>query len=348
MLVAARIKNPIQAFLKRNIEGSPFPLSGTIELGWRCNFDCVHCYLKERRNLRIKNFSFEQYAKLFGQMAASGTLGLSFTGGEPLLRPDFPSIWKAAFERGFLLSLQTNASLIDAKTADFLENHPPRAVEISLYGCDEKTYREITGTRGAFSKVLRAAELLRKRNITIVLKTVLLKPLVEQSEKLRALARSFGAEIAYDPVVHQTLGADSSPCELRSPPELAVAAELSSSRRLREIAAYHRLSKKFSGASMACGAGRTSFNIDPGGQLQPCLMIRRPALSLVRSDFAAAWQRLSRNTYGVLPVRPCAECSNSHLCTYCPGLALLKTRPQDDRFYCLIAEKRRGMIRGAR
>ncbi|MFR7442316.1 MAG: radical SAM protein [Sellimonas intestinalis] len=45
----------------------------------------------------------------------AGTTWLCITGGEPLMHPEFRTIWRELSQMGFFITLQTNASMIDGK-----------------------------------------------------------------------------------------------------------------------------------------------------------------------------------------------------------------------------------------
>jgi len=58
---------------------------------------------------------------ILDEVADAGCLWLLITGGEPLLRPDFRDIYMYAKRKGFLITLFTNGTLLDADIADQLK-----------------------------------------------------------------------------------------------------------------------------------------------------------------------------------------------------------------------------------
>ena len=70
-----------------------------------------------------------------------------------------------------------------------------------------------------------------------------------------------------------------------------------------------------------CGAGKTTFHIDPQGWLYPCLMVRAHKYSLVGGSFRTGWagevSRVQEQT--VAEDFPCSDCEQKLLCGYCPG-----------------------------
>ncbi len=72
------------------------PLEGTLETTFRCNLACVHCYVNQpagSREERGRELPLERLKALVDEFAAEGCLDLLLTGGEVLLRPDFPELY---------------------------------------------------------------------------------------------------------------------------------------------------------------------------------------------------------------------------------------------------------------
>src|SRR5512136_2635476 len=86
-----------------------------IELTERCNNACLHCCINrpthDPRAAR-RELSAAQWGKILRQAADLGALSVRFTGGEPLLRPDFADIYLGARRLGLKVMLFTNARLI--------------------------------------------------------------------------------------------------------------------------------------------------------------------------------------------------------------------------------------------
>ena len=70
-----------------------YPFSGSFELTDRCNLNCVHCYINKPASsvsAREKELTTSQAIEVLDQAADAGVLFLNMTGGEVMLRPDFP------------------------------------------------------------------------------------------------------------------------------------------------------------------------------------------------------------------------------------------------------------------
>ena len=126
------------------------PISGTFELTPRCNFDCRMCYVHLKEN-EIPQYGRELTAKEWIHIAEeareAGTTWLCITGGEPLMHPEFETIWKELCEMGFFITLQTNASLIRGRIAELFDKYPPRSVKTTIYGSNDETYEKDLSSR---------------------------------------------------------------------------------------------------------------------------------------------------------------------------------------------------------
>ena len=105
----------------------------TASMDWtrRCNLRCRHCFVRDTAGAELDTAGVR---RVLDALADGGVLFLVVTGGEPLLRPDFRTLFEHAKRRGFVLTLFTNGGLIDQPLADFLADMPPRRIEITLYG----------------------------------------------------------------------------------------------------------------------------------------------------------------------------------------------------------------------
>ena len=148
------------------------PLSGTFELTARCNLDCRMCYIHKRENdaaAARKELSAGEWLKLARAAQERQMLLLLLTGGEPLLRPDFREIYKGCQDLGFLLSINTNGSLLDEKMVDFFRENPPLRVNITLYGASPETYGRLCGDPSVCGRAYRAVLALKEAGIRVKL-----------------------------------------------------------------------------------------------------------------------------------------------------------------------------------
>lgn len=314
------------------------PLSGSIEVTRRCNLRCVHCYLgvqAERRKPGSGEMSTMRILDIIDEITAAGCLYLLLTGGEPLLRDDFPVIYRHAKERGLLVTVFSNSTLISEKILMLFQDLPPHEVEISLYGATAPTYEKITGVKGSYERCMRGIKLLADNNIKVNLKTILMTLNSDQLCEMENIAREFGARFRFDAAISPCIGGDKTPLELRVSPEEAIDKEFSDPDRLRQWKTFFEESRKhvLVDALYGCGAGMTGFHINAAGYLQACVMTPDLQCNLSETGFLDGWNdmilRIRDKKAG--PDFACMGCEKINLCGYCPAFFRLEKGAEDVR-----------------
>ena len=148
------------------------PLAGTFELTCRCNFDCRMCYI-HRSQFDASARAAERDAAWWLALARSardaGMLTLLLTGGEPLLRPDFPEIYTACRNLGLLVSVNTNGTLLTPELVQLLAQTPPQRINLTLYGASRETYAALCGRPEAYDRVLWTIDALQAAGVPLKL-----------------------------------------------------------------------------------------------------------------------------------------------------------------------------------
>ena len=136
--------------LHQKLANQRYPIFGSVELTFRCNLRCVHCYVTgAAQDCPAQNeLTVTELDNLFAQMAEEGCFWLLLTGGEPLLRQDFSEIYISAKRKGMLINLFTNGTLITRTWRISWRIGSPSLIEITIYGRTQATYERITGVPG--------------------------------------------------------------------------------------------------------------------------------------------------------------------------------------------------------
>ena len=175
------------------------PIAATLELTRRCNLRCVHCYLgdqAEQHRRQPRELAAAAVRAALTEWAEAGCLYLTLTGGEPLLRPDFPEIYRHARELGLVVTVFTNGTLVTDEIAGLFRAWPPRKVEISLYGATAATHDAITGAPGSHARAWAGIRRLQAAGVRVALKTVLMKSHCGERAELERQAAACGAASA--------------------------------------------------------------------------------------------------------------------------------------------------------
>lgn len=353
----------IRGYLAKAAEAR-IPLAVSFELTRRCNFRCGHCYLGDQyaiREHKAQELETRAVIKLIEAMVEAGTLFLTLTGGDPMLRPDFLDIYRHAVQSGLLVTVFCNGSLItDAIVSTFVE-YPPRAVEITLYGACQETFETVTQQPGSFAACMRGVEKLRQAKVRLRLKTMALTVNHNEVPQLWQLAEEMGVQFRHDCSVTPALPngdnggrsnvGDSLQDTLRfrlTPKQAAdVDCSIVKVREKLQEQLDKTVSTKPSNKLYRCGAAKSSCHITPYGAMQPCLLTFQPAIDLQENGqtFQDAWSSISR-TFPEQEARadfPCNDCEDRNVCTGCPSKFDVEetgNKQQVSAYYCQYAVKR--------
>jgi radical SAM protein with 4Fe4S-binding SPASM domain len=324
------------------------PLNGSIAMTHRCHLRCVHCYLGSERRVRPgageRDTTF--WRSVIEQVADAGCLNLLITGGEPLLRPDFAELYAWAGQRGMLVTVFTNATLIDEGTVDLFGRISPELVEVTLYGATAEVYEKVTGVRGSYRRCLEGVDALLERGIRVGLKTMVLQENQHEIAAMRRMASERRVAFRIDAALFPCRDGCTSPLGHRVSAAEAVALEMEDTKLLHDTAAYFRGRRGLPPDDhlFACMAGLTSFHVDPEGTLLPCLMVSTHGFDLRRGTFRAAWEGVLSlfREQEIQPGYECHRCEKRFLCGACPAQSGMETGSpyRKAEYLCQLGEAR--------
>jgi radical SAM protein with 4Fe4S-binding SPASM domain len=309
-----------------------------IELTERCNHACLHCsVVRPAGDLEAKarEWPAERWLTLLDEAAALGCLVVRFTGGEPLLRPDFEDVYRRARALGLRVLLFTNATLVTPRLARLLRDIPPlEAVEVSVYGMSPESCESVTRVPGSFEAARRGVGLLVEHRVPFTLKGVILPPTREEADAFEAWAEGLPGHVGrpafamlFDLHSRRDAGRSAAIAGLRAGADEFV----TFSRRRGEAAVAEwrdfcgRAGRPRGDRLFICGTQAASASVDPYGRLQYCLGLRHPATIY---DLSAGSLREAVTVF--LPklkamkatdpayLERCARCFLRGLCQQCP------------------------------
>src|SRR6478672_1295511 len=146
------------------------PLNVQLDLTYRCNERCIHCYLDHHDHGEMTTAEIKD---LLDQMAAAGVFYLTISGGEILMRRDFFEILEHARLRTFCIKLKTNVILIRKQEADRIKALGVESVQISIYSHQPEVHDAITKLPGSLEQSIEAIRRLRAHGIHVIMANVL-------------------------------------------------------------------------------------------------------------------------------------------------------------------------------
>ncbi len=134
------------------------------ELTLACNARCVHCGSDAGRP-RANELETKEALALIGELASLGCKSITFSGGEPLLRSDWPKLARAVCEAGIQLEMISNGLAV-AEQADAIAASGFWAVTFSIDG-PAAVHDDLRGGEGGLEQTLRGAKALVDRGMRI-------------------------------------------------------------------------------------------------------------------------------------------------------------------------------------
>lgn len=122
-----------------------------------CNLKCKHCYMESDAQKYEGELTTEEAKHFIDDLAEFKIPALLFSGGEPLIRPDFFELVTYATSKGIRPTLSTNGTLITREVAQKLKDLGVGYVGISLDGLREVN-DEFRGKEGAFQKAMEGIQ----------------------------------------------------------------------------------------------------------------------------------------------------------------------------------------------
>jgi radical SAM protein with 4Fe4S-binding SPASM domain len=303
------------------------PISVHLDITYRCNERCVHCYLDHDDHGEMTTAEIED---ILNQLSAAGVFFLTLSGGEVLMRRDFFEIVEHARRLLFNVKLKTNGVMIREPEARRIRELGVEQVQISVYSHRPEVHDAITKLPGSLKRTVEAIRFLKSQGLKVVIANVLMASNLFDNTGVMALAKELGVSYTLDPTITPKMDGDTSILALRIP-----GSELKQVFRSQELVGNV---EEFCAPppppgedimdGFPCSAGHTACYITPYGDVFPCVQFPLPSGNLRQQKFIDIW-RTSSQLKEVRSIRArdlptCSTCAHVGTCTRCPGLAYME------------------------
>lgn len=349
---------------RKSITGFPrLPLDANIDLTYRCNNDCLHCWLRIPPDSPESEaeLTLEEIRTIVEDARALGCRSWAISGGEPMLRPDFAEILEYVQGRSASYALNTNGTLISPRIAGLMKK--PGFKMIALYGATPDVHDGITRNPGSFEAFRRGVSYLREAGAGFTVQIVPMKNNYAQLEQMVRLAESlspfwkFGAtwlrlSAGQDPAKNR---------EIEGQRLLPAAAAALISRGMPdepepagETCAVKAAPADSAPLLLSCFETRRDFHVDPRGGLSFCAYVKDPRLriDLRTTGFREAWGKGLRESARKYRPGPeyregCGVCALRADCDWCPVYACLEHGRPEARieYLCAVVGEKKRMRR---
>jgi radical SAM protein with 4Fe4S-binding SPASM domain len=318
------------------------PISVHLDITYRCNERCVHCYLDHDDHGEMTTVEIKD---ILTQLADAGVFFLTLSGGEVLMRRDFFEIVEHARHLLFNVKVKTNGVMIREREARRLRELGVEQVQISVYSHRPEIHDAITKLPGSLKRTVKAIRFLKSQGLKVTIANVLMSANLYDNAGVIALARELGVMYTVDPTITPKMDGDTSILNLRIQGAELREQVFRNQELVGDVEQFCAPPAVRDGAidgavfnnrimddeimeGLPCSAGHTACYITPYGDVFPCVQFPLPSGNLRKQKFLDIW-RDSPQLKEVRSIRAkhlpvCSTCSHVGTCTRCPGLAYME------------------------
>ncbi len=329
----------ITEYLYQKAAKAGVALSGTFELTPLCNMRCKMCYVRLTKTEQEKIGclrSASEWLNLAKQAKEQGMVYLLLTGGEPFSHPQFQQIMEGLHEMGFVISINTNGTLIDEKTVEWLKKCPPSRVNITIYGKNDETYKKLCNNEKGFTQMKNAVKMLKNAGITVKLNCSVTPDNADELPEMIDFAKKNNCVIQVATYMFPPTRRDEKYVgeNFRLSPEDAAYYEILSDYLIygkEKLLSYDGKIPQYKeiddcigvGDGVRCRAGKCSFWISWTGQMLPCGMFdEKESINVFEEDFASAWEKTKERVSKITLPSKCASCGIKDKCRACAAMVI--------------------------
>jgi len=307
------------------IQVGPQPLEPLIlylHLTDDCNQACIYCYNADIRRApgKARSLTLTEHRKALAEWAGIGARQVIFTGGEPLLSPFWRKLAAEVKSHGMSLSLLTNGTLIDRRSAEDLRRHFTQVI-VSL-DSPERGAHEAARGRGTFARTVEGIRNLgRAGHPGVLLRAVLHRGNLDTIHRFPLFAKSMLGYAQFEMSLYVPNRGETSP-ESHLPSIEAYGRALSRfEEALAEVGGTSRPACSSPRATIRCGAASQVFSVSPQGDIFPCQSLHDDALCMGNVRMGNILTQLERSSTGralrklhVYKVKQCRDCGLNFVC----------------------------------
>lgn len=316
-------------YSKKAPGGKPRLRSAGLELTYRCNARCRHCYLDiSKEQSSIMELSGDEWMSVIDQLARMGCMTVLVTGGEPTLHPAFLSILEHIVKRRILCDVFTNGIEISDDLLASLRKLPLNSISVSLYSGTDEFHDAITGIPGSFEKTLANLLRFKKAGFYAYAKTPIFHGHLEDFFAAKKLGEKYDFLVQPSNIlVPGHSGKTRNPMMMDS----AEYREFLERERTPDPNLENSITPEKRLNRFPCDAGQSTLCISPSGDVMPCNAFLTACGNVRQMSLSKIWRgseffRKLRKIRHADISPACANCKDIAYCTVCAGASWTETR----------------------
>jgi len=333
----------------------PFFLINPLMVVWnitnKCNLRCKQCY--QNSSDEGNELTLDEKFYVVDRIAESGAIYINFAGGEPLLSKDFFKVVEYSINKGLMVKILTNGTLITKEVAKKFSEMGIDLVVVSIDGAKKETHDKIRGVRGSYEKAIEGVKNCVKENIKTGIAMTLNADNYQEVSELIQLSKNLGAKYFFvKPFIPAGRGAkysylDLSP-EVKNEVFKKIAMEVvanndmiinvdvpqfrclfeescsSTGLVLTDIGIIKESENGIKFIESGCRAGSCSIILEPNGDIKPCLYMDIILGNVRKDKIKDIWN--NSEVFKTLRSREnlkgnCGSCKDKYVCGGCRASA---------------------------
>lgn len=299
------------------------PARVDLELTYRCNLKCQHCYISERDSSYL---GLKHVKKLLRDLQKMGIVGLQLLGGEVSLYPNIAKVIKSAKLCNLKIEIVSNGSVSLIKNclsvSDLID-----VLSISIDGT-QSTHDQLRGTKGSFESALNCLRVFSQKGVkTRVICTLNNKNKTEISQFINIIKKTNADGLIFKFML--PVGKGQKNCDLVIPKDERQVIR-KKIQKMNPGFIYDQMYPAFNDSGQfsffGCPGGRFSIRVSPRGNVYWCIYSNEILGNIYKKPFQLIWDEIiRRNFYG------------ENNCSYslrCGGPCKLSSKYKPGKFYC--------------
>lgn len=159
---------------------------------YKCNFNCNHCYSRDR--IDLEELSFQQKLIIADNLIRNKVFSVNLGGGEPLLCDDCFDIIQYFRKHKVNVNLSTNGWKISNDSINRLKKIDLSGVSISLDSCCPEKHDNLRNKKGSFEEACSAMQRFADLGIFVYVSTVITQDNFYELKSIIEHCQEFGVQ----------------------------------------------------------------------------------------------------------------------------------------------------------
>ncbi len=314
------IQMELWRFVKEH-SGVYVPVNGTLEITYKCNQRCIHCYQDCEETKKIQDGDTEDIKMYIKKLYDAGCFVLTITGGEPFARKDIWEILNYARSLNFCIILYSNGTLIKERDIERLQRLRIKKVCISLFSMNKAVHDKIANKNGLQEKALTTIKNLRNAGVNVRIHCPILNINYADYTDVVDLSKQLKCEVILGPtMIPKDNGALEPLCfSITDSEYLEVLKSSFSYTQLfdSECTMANKLSE------IPCNVVNSGIAVSSDGKVFPCNSFKLEIGNLNNDTIINIWNnsRVLKKLRKIKlsKISECRNCKKLNTCTLCPA-----------------------------